>query len=755
MQSKKIYHDKSLNNISEMVFYLDKDLNINWANQAAIKYFEQESKNIRDQKCFKKWNKKNECKGCPVIKVKETKQIEEAIMEKHDDRLWKMKAIPELNNEGEIESIIEIVSDITPVKDLKKEQTKYEEIYNGKEYISVINEALQQEKLLEMNKFFVDNADLLIFRVSPEGIIEYANQTALDKLAYREKEFIGLSVSKFIPKEEYISRNKFWDIIKDRRSLTYESNFTTKTGVGFPVEITSQYFEYDGKEYEFVFVKDISEKKRYEIIIKELNKVAVEFHQLDNEKEIYQKTIKTAKNILNFDLCGIGLAEENRFVPVATSDKIKFNSLPINHGIVAKTFKNNESYISSDIEQESEGETIKSTYNSGMVIPMKDIGVFQAVSNQKNAFSQRDLELAEILVSSSKAALERVYNQKKLKYKSFHDSLTNLYNRNFFEEELQRLDTKRQLPLSIIMADLNGLKIINDSYGHEKGDEVLVKAAEILSGVLRNEDILARQGGDEFAVLLPKTNNQQLDKIIKRIQNKVAVDNKKESIPVSIALGSAIKESPGQNINSILKEADDNMYQNKLSERRSSKSNIVQGLLNTLSAKSDETKEHAIRMTNLAFNFGNELGLSNSELNRLSLLATMHDIGKTTISEEILNKPGSLNEEEWKIIKKHSEQGYKIASATTEFSLIAEEIFAHHERWDGDGYPRKLKGDGIPFLARIISIIDAYDVMTNRRSYNEPVSKKEALAEISYCAGSQFDPELAGEFIEIMSDKRI
>lgn len=157
------------------------------------------------------------------------------------------------------------------------------------------------------------------------------------------------------------------------------------------------------------------------------------------------------------------------------------------------------------------------------------------------------------------------------------------------------------------------------------------------------------------------------------------------------------------------------MYQNKLLESRSSKNNIVQGLLNTLSAKSDETKEHAIRMTSLVFNFVSELGLSNSELNKLSLLTTMHDIGKTSISEEILNKPGSLNDREWEIIKKHSEQGYKIASATSEFSMIAEEILAHHERWDGNSYPRELSGKKNPELARIISITDAYDVMTNKR----------------------------------------
>lgn len=158
-------------------------------------------------------------------------------------------------------------------------------------------------------------------------------------------------------------------------------------------------------------------------------------------------------------------------------------------------------------------------------------------------------------------------------------------------------------------------------------------------------------------------------------------------------------------------------------------------------------------MTKLASDFGESLKLSNSKLNHLSLLSTLHDIGKITISEEILKKPAGLNEKEWEIIKKHPEKGYKIACASEEFNLVSDEILTHHEKWDGSGYPNNLAGKDIPYLARIISIIDAYDVMTNDRSYSRAMSQKDALKEVENCAGSQFDPDLAKKFINLIESK--
>lgn len=396
-------------------------------------------------------------------------------------------------------------------------------------------------------------------------------------------------------------------------------------------------------------------------------------------------------------------------------------------------------------------QNIKSLIGLPIVINNKLCGYF-GFDFVKKEFELTETKINQLKIFTDiiKGAISKHLDTKKIKELSYYDNLTGLYNRRFFNLELKRLDTERQLPISIIMADINGLKIINDSYGHQKGDQLLKKSAEILKISLRDEDILARQGGDEFIILLPKTDAKETQKIMQRIKIKAATRNDFE-IPISIALGQAVKTKSSEILANKIIEADNQMYENKLSESRSSKSSIVQGLINTLAAKSSETKEHAIRMTKLAFDFGEKIGLSASEQNRLSLLATLHDIGKINISEEILNKKSKLNNKEWEIIKKHTEQGYKIASASEEFALVADEIFSHHEHWDGGGYPRNIAQKEIPYLARIIALVDAYDVMTNERPYSKAVTNKEALIEIKRCSGTQFDPVLAEKFIELLA----
>jgi len=345
---------------------------------------------------------------------------------------------------------------------------------------------------------------------------------------------------------------------------------------------------------------------------------------------------------------------------------------------------------------------------------------------------------------------ERKEAEKKLKYLSSHDKLTGLYNRSHIEEEIARLDTERQLPLSIAMGDVNALKLINDAFGYRNGDKLLVKVGKILKKCYRKEDIIARWGGDEFLVLLPKTSEEDAVKLLDRVR-EACERTTNQKIPASVSIGISTKTIKAQNIQDIIKEAEDRMYQHKLTESKSIHSSIIASLKATLWERSHETEEHGRRLKELSLKLGRVAELAPNELDELALLSTLHDMGKIGIEDSILAKPGKLTKKEWEVMKRHPEIGYKIAQSSPQLLQIADGILYHHEWWDGTGYPHGLTGENIPLISRIIAIADAYDVMTHNRVYKKAVTKKEAIKEVKRYSGTQFDPGLVKKFIKIVS----
>lgn len=358
----------------------------------------------------------------------------------------------------------------------------------------------------------------------------------------------------------------------------------------------------------------------------------------------------------------------------------------------------------------------------------------------------KDGEVVQI-IGSTRDITEQKQAEARIKYLSFYDDLTGLFNRAFFEEELRRLDTERQLPISLILIDVNGLKFVNDAFGRSEGDRILIDTTRIIEESCRREDIVCRWGGDEFIILLPQCSEEDAEKICRRIKT-APLKNDRNLIPISLAMGKATKREISQNIQGVLSDAEDRMCRNKLLESKSSRNSVLASLQKTLQERTHETEEHELRLQNLALKIGRTIGLSGNELDELVLLAALHDIGKIAVPDHILKKPGPLSTEEWVIMKRHTEIGYRIALASPELASISELILTHHERWDGAGYPKGLKGKEIPLLSRILSIIDAFDAMTNNRPYRKAISKENAFAELNHNAGAQFDPELVEIFIE-------
>ena len=338
----------------------------------------------------------------------------------------------------------------------------------------------------------------------------------------------------------------------------------------------------------------------------------------------------------------------------------------------------------------------------------------------------------------------------RLRYLSYNDTLTGLYNRTYFEEKIEELNSGEHLPLGIIMGDVNGLKLVNDSLGHLEGDRLLKSIASVLNKTCGDKGFVFRWGGDEFMILLPNCNEYDCEIMIEKIRSECK-KNEYNYIELSIALGEVVKYSTEEDIYKCIKEVEDRVYRQKLLEHSSVRSSMMNSLKKSLEAKNMETEEHTERVEFYALEIGKRYGFKSSQMDELMIIARLHDIGKIAIEEDILLKPGPLTTNEFDIMKTHAEKGFRIINASNEIMNVAKCVLTHHEKWDGSGYPLGIGGEEIPLMARIIAIADSYDVMTHDRVYRKAISKEEAIKELRRCAGTQFDPKLVDLFLKYLS----
>jgi diguanylate cyclase (GGDEF)-like protein/PAS domain S-box-containing protein len=342
---------------------------------------------------------------------------------------------------------------------------------------------------------------------------------------------------------------------------------------------------------------------------------------------------------------------------------------------------------------------------------------------------------------------ERKEKVQRIEYLNYHDQNTGLYNQRYFDEEVKRLDVKRNLPISFIYSDVNGLKLINDAFGHESGDKVIKMIANVYKKTCREDDIIARVGGDEFVILLPHTDNIAVKSIVGRIKDQTEKLVYKD-IAISVAFGWDTKTDTCQSFSEVMRNAEKSMYNKKIIYNSSKRSDIIKSIMHTLMVKSPREEAHSIRVSELCVKIGEAFNLNVDKIRTLEVAAELHDIGKIAIDDIILNKKGLLNNSQWIQMKQHPETGFRILGAVSEFTHIARYVLQHHERWDGKGYPSGIKEDEISWEARVIAIADAYDAMTTNRPYKESsLSIDEAIEELKKNAGHQFDPHIVEVFI--------
>ncbi|MHB1483901.1 MAG: sensor domain-containing diguanylate cyclase/phosphohydrolase [Saccharofermentanales bacterium] len=562
--------------------------------------------------------------------------------------------------------------------------------------------------------------------ISEKGLITDSNLTFSKMLGIERRSLINKRISQFVLEKDqdiyYTNRKSLFD---DKSPLSWDLRMIRKDGTLFSAHMAASLSSgAEGMVEMRMIISDISDKKHAEDLLKE-------------SEECYKALFEYAGVAISYyDPDGNVIFLNNKASeilggkPKAFVGKSVYDLYPGEKSVIY--MRRIIKAIASEIPNEYE-----------------DLMTFNGIDKWNFSTYNRILDsngnIAGVQVISQDVT-QRKQEEKEILYLAYHDQLTGLYNRRYYEEALAKIDTKSNLPISLVMGDVNGLKLINDSFGHAVGDELLKKVADAISKGCRKDDVVARLGGDEFIIILPKTDLITAEKIFNNIKSNL-VEEKVGAINISITFGCETKSQEQENIYEIYKNTEDHMYRHKLSESSSMRSKTSDIIMKTLYEKNHREMLHSKRVSIICENIAKKMNLSKDNINQLRIAGLMHDIGKIGIDEKILNDHQDLSNLEWNEVKRHTEIGYRILSSVNEYSEIADCVLEHHERWDGLGYPKGLKGENILLFARIIAIADAYDAMTSRRSYRSTISSEYAAQEIMRFAGKQFDPAIARIFV--------
>ena len=588
------------------------------------------------------------------------------------------------------------------------------------------------ESDLKYRKLFLNNKSNLLLFHSETGQILDVNNTAIDTYGYSLEEFQSMNIMEIntLPKEKLLESMAN----ATKANITkFQFQHTKKNGQIFDVEVQSGPVELNGITYLYSNVTDISEKVQNERMFK------------DSDDRLKATLLSVGEGII--------VTDEFSRITIVNDKALKLlnQTSSLERKKVFEEFRIYSNQNDSDFESLynnciSNNKMFRSD-NTYSLLTSDDQIIFidftiSPINNENGINHGAILVFRDVTVEKER--------QEEIRFMSRHDYLTGLFNRYNFESEMVRLNTPRQLPISIIIGDLNGLKLVNDTFGHLEGDKLIKEVSSIFKKATRSEDIVSRWGGDEFAILLPQTSDVGAQSVIDRIKD-LCEKSMYTTITPSVAIGAYTKTKEEDDILEVLNAAEKNMYSNKLIEGPIMRQQLLDELNDRLNTMVSDHKSHSNNIMSLLSKYCKFYAFDQTDCNDYANLAKYHDIGRITIDNNILNKSTKLSVQEWTKIRSHPETGSRIVSTIPELQHLSKSILHHHENWDGSGYPLGLKGKNISKRARLLSIIDSYESMTNDRLYKDKKSHDEAVNELLKFTGTQFDPELVKAFINIFN----
>lgn len=602
-----------------------------------------------------------------------------------------------------------------------------------------------------------------------ENRIVYANHNLCTLLEVSKQEIADINFLNYIHPEDQTMIRRYLDRqeCSDQVFSAVEARIINKSSQIKFIELTLTKILYKGKDAFIGVVSDITERK----VAEKLQKALYLISETVNSSLDLEKLYASIHGII-----GELIMAENFFIAIydKSSDTVHFpyhvDEKNVNPG-PRKNGRGLTNYIiqtgqplfvsqtdHADLVRQGKIEVTGNLYVNWLGVPLKTaenevFGVLGVKTHKESIpYTEKDKDILSFVSNQVAMAIRRKQDETSLKVLGFRDSLSGLYNRRYFEEEMRRMDKRRQGSVGLIIVDVDGLKLVNDMFGHESGDMLLSNVAKLLISCFRDQDIVARIGGDEYAVLLHDADVKTVKAACKRVKKRITAQEENVDShhpPLSLSIGFAVSDSVDVPMRELFKQADSNMYREKLKGGQSARNAIVQGMMKLLEERDFMSEGHTDRIQDIVVNLGERCGLSRESLADLRLFSQFHDIGKVGIHNSILLKPGKLTAEEMKEIQSHSEIGYRIACSSPDLLPIADLILRHHEWWNGKGYPLGLAGEDIPLECRILGIADAYDAMTSDRPYRKAISHEAAVAELKRCAGKQFDPQLVDEFVQM------